>query len=133
MSKKLTQDEAIEKFREKQGFKYDYSKVVYVNMTTKVEIGCLKHGSFWKRPGTHLNQLQGCPKCSSEKIRTALALSNTEFVTRAVAIHGNLYNYSKVVYVNSFTKVKIICRTHGLFWQKPGVHIYMKRKCPKCV
>lgn len=41
---------------------YDYSKVHYVDNSTKVEITCPVHGSFLMRPYAHL-QGQGCPKC----------------------------------------------------------------------
>ena len=42
---------------------------------------------------------------------------NTEiFIERAKKKHGDIYNYSKVKYVNSTTKVEIICPIHGSFW-----------------
>ncbi len=43
--------------------KYDYSKVVYSNVNTKVEIICPEHGSFWQKPNDHL-QGHGCSECS---------------------------------------------------------------------
>ena len=42
------------------------------------------------------------------------------FIQRANLIHNNKYDYSKVDYVNSYTKVCIICPEHGEFWQKIG-------------
>lgn len=42
---------------------YDYSKVKYIDNSTKVEIICLQHGSFWMRPYSHLSG-QRCPTCS---------------------------------------------------------------------
>lgn len=50
-------------------------------------------------------------------------LPTTEFVRRARVIHGDKYDYSKVVYVNSKTKVCIICKEHGEFWQKTSDHL----------
>ena len=38
-------------------------------------------------------------------------------------IHGDLYDYSKVEYINTYTKVKIICKTHGIFEQTPQSHL----------
>ena len=55
-----------------------------------------------------------------------------EFVKRAQKIHGNKYDYSKVNYVNSRTKVCIICPEHGPFWQTPANHINLKQNCPRC-
>ncbi len=35
------------------------------------------------------------------------------FINKAIAIHGNKYDYSKVNYVKSSQKVTIICPKHG--------------------
>lgn len=45
------------------------------------------------------------------------------FIERAVVVHGNKYDYSLVEYVNSKTKVKIICPNHGVFEQVPVRHL----------
>ena len=47
-------------------------------------------------------------------------------------VHGDRYDYSKVEYVNSFTKVTIVCSDHGEFTQTPDNHLKGKG-CPKCV
>ena len=54
-----------------------------------------------------------------------------EFIKKAKEIHGDKYDYSKVDYVNSATKVCIICPEHGEFWQIPSSHLQGKG-CPKC-
>ena len=57
---------------------------------------------------------------------------NTEvFVRKARLVHGNKYDYSKVNYVNSATKVCIICPIHGEFLQAPAEHLRGKG-CVKC-
>ena len=58
-------------------------------------------------------------------------LTQEEFINRAIAIHGNKYDYSKVVYVNSTTDVCIICPIHGEFWQTPSGHL-QGRGCKDC-
>jgi len=45
------------------------------------------------------------------------------FIEKAKLIHGETYDYSKVVYVNNKTKVKIICSKHGEFEQTPDSHL----------
>ena len=45
---------------------------------------------------------------------------NEIFIERAKKVHGDKYDYSKVEYVNTHTKVCIICPEHGEFWQLPG-------------
>lgn len=61
MPKRKTTKEFIEEAKMVHGNKYDYSKVVYVNNNTKVEIICPEHGSFFQRPNDHLKK-NGCPK-----------------------------------------------------------------------
>lgn len=59
-------------------------------------------------------------------------MKKEEFVEKAIKIHGNKYDYSKVEYVNNKTNVCIICPEHGEFWQAPDKHINRKQGCPKC-
>jgi len=55
------------------------------------------------------------------------------FIAKANKIHGNRYNYSKVNYINAKTKITIICRDHGEFYQTPSNHLsnYNCQKCAK--
>ena len=43
----------------------------------------------------------------------------------------DIYDYSEVEYINNHTKVKIICRKHGIFLQAPDSHM-CGRGCPSC-
>lgn len=54
-----------------------------------------------------------------------------KFIEKANKRHNNKYDYSKVEYVDSVTKVCIICPEHGEFWQTPQGHI-RGNSCPKC-
>lgn len=58
-------------------------------------------------------------------------LTTEEFIAKARAIHGDKYDYSKVVYINAKTKVCIICPEHGEFWQLPNNHLQY-RGCSAC-
>lgn len=122
---RLTTDEFIRRAKLIYGDKYDYSKVNYVNKITKVIIICPIHGEFEKYPLDFLRG-QGCQKCSvnvrARKRRTKLE----EFISRAIAVYGDRYDYSKVNYVNNRTKVCIICPIHGEFWQTPYAHLQGK-------
>ena len=55
-----------------------------------------------------------------------------EFIKKSIKIHGNKYDYSKVNYIDSLTKVDIICKKHGVFKQKPNKHFKNSGGCPKC-
>ena len=58
-------------------------------------------------------------------------LTTKEFIKKAQDIHGDKYDYSKVNYVNSKTKVCIICPDHGEFMQIPPSHL-QGAGCLKC-
>ena len=110
--------------------KYNYSKVNYINANTKVCIICPIHGEFWQTPANHLKGRK-CPKCKFELLKRKNTKSKEQFITEANIIHNNKYNYSKIEYVNTNTKVCIICPEHGEFWQTPANHL-KKHGCPKC-
>ena len=61
----------------------------------------------------------------------AIKLTKEKFVEKANKVHGDKYNYSKVEYINSQTKVCIICPIHGEFWQTPNAHLNGSG-CKKC-
>ena len=58
-------------------------------------------------------------------------LSKEQFIAKSKVVHGNKYDYSKVEYVNNYTKVCIVCPVHGEFWQIPNNHLHGKG-CIKC-
>ena len=58
-------------------------------------------------------------------------MTTEEFIHKAQAVHGDRYDYSKVEYAGSKTKVCIICPKHGEFWQQPSQH-FRGHGCPKC-
>ena len=43
----------VERCESVHGKKYDYSKLEYLNMHTKVCIICDEHGEFWQNPQLH--------------------------------------------------------------------------------
>lgn len=58
--------------------------------------------------------------------------SNTKkFIDKCKKVHGDRYNYDKVVYTKSIDKVIITCCFHGDFLQTPAAHL-SNRGCPKC-
>lgn len=127
---KTNKENFIKESNEVHQNKYDYSKVDYKGVTTKVKIICPVHGEFWQTPRVHLNGC-GCPKCGLERQNDATRLTTEEFIIRANKIQGNKYDYSKVEYVDYMTKVCIICPEHGEFWQTPNKHL-LGQGCPKC-
>jgi hypothetical protein len=58
-------------------------------------------------------------------------LTTEQFIQKAKSIHGDKYDYSLVKYVNSRTKISIICKKHGKFNQIPKNHLFGKG-CKLC-
>jgi hypothetical protein len=58
-------------------------------------------------------------------------ISTIDILTRFENAHGSRFDYTKVQYINSGTKVIIGCRLHGDFTQLPADHSH-GRGCVKC-
>ena len=120
---KVTTESFIARAKELHGERYDYSLVEYTGNRYIVHIICAIHGTFQQRPNDHLRP-RGCPACGR--------FSNKElFIEKAKAIHGDLYDYSLVVYTHSKDKVKIVCPIHGIFETNPSTHL-QGHQCPHC-
>ena len=96
----------------------------YKNAFTKIIIGCSKCGDYEQKPNGHLCG-QSCPKCRG------FYKTNEQFIQEAKEVHGDNYDYSKTNYVNSYTKVIIICKEHGEIEQVPSSHL-SGQGCYKC-
>ena len=107
--------------------RYDYSLVDYKNNKTKIKIICPIHGVFEQYPYAHLKKKQGCNLCYKKNMFDDIYT----FIEKSNLIHNNKYDYSLTNYINSKTKVKIICPKHGVFEQIPNDHINGSG-CPKC-
>lgn len=133
--KKLTTEEFIRKSKIKYGNKFDYSKVNYINNDIKVIIICPTHGYFEQKPGNHLSSKYGCTKCGigrekynkieEKRIYKEKLFNNivTNFLSKCSEVHNNKYDYSMVEYKNTTHKIKIICKEHGDFLQRPSAHL----------
>ena len=64
-------NEFVKRAKKIHGNKYDYSKVEYVNVDTKVCIICPKHGEFWETPYCHVSG-NGCPTCNESHLEKAM-------------------------------------------------------------
>lgn len=126
----LSTEEFIEKAKKIHGNKYDYSKVKYIKSKEKICIICPEHGEFWQTPNEHLMG-NGCKKCGYKKISNKVSLTTQVFIERAKKIHGDKYDYSKVKYVSTRVPIAIICKKHGIFYQKPNYHL-SGCGCPFC-
>ena len=120
----LTTETFTQKAQNKHKNKFDYSLVNYTASKSKVKIICYEHGVFTSTPSAHLMGT-GCPKC------VGLYRTTDEFIELSSDIHRNKFDYSLVNYIDTKTKVKIICPEHGVFEQLPTNHL-LNMGCKKC-
>lgn len=125
--KKENLDNFIKEATEKHNNYYSYNKVNYIDSSTPVIITCPIHGDFLQTPHSHLTY--GCKECTNDKHRLPI----NEFINRSKNFFGNSFDYSKVNYINNYTKVKLICNDCGLeFEVLPYDHMRGKGMCPNC-
>ena len=122
---KLKNKEWIDKCINKYKNKYDYSLVNYITDRINVKIICPIHGELNQKPKDHYKT--GCGLCN--KIQKSLTNSQI-FIEKCKKIYDGKYDYSLVSYINNKTKVKIICHKHGVFEQRPDLHL--RHGCPSC-
>jgi len=87
-----------------------------------------QYGHEWKVGLASVLGGNGCPTCNIEKQR----YTTDEFIEKAKLVHGNRYEYSNLKYLTKRTKVEIICKEHGAFWQLPGGHL-KGNGCKLCI
>lgn len=130
----------IEKAKKVHEDKYDYSKAVFKNNRTRIEIICSEHGSFFQFPTNHLKG-SGCKICAQEKRKIkkpktnfkipGKKLNQEEAINRFKKVHGDKYDYSKVNYIKYNNLVTIICPDHGSFEMLPYSH-WQGSGCLEC-
>ena len=125
-----TTQEYIEKAIIVHGDTFEYKKCVYVDSETPVIITCKIHGDFPQRPSSHLSGC-GCRECGLISTSVKLRFDNAFFIEKAIDFHGEIYDYTKVVYINSYTPVKVICKKHTEFSVVPYAH-WRGSGCPIC-
>ena len=120
-----TQEQFLQKAKEKHGDKFDYTKTKYKNQNTPIIVTCPIHGDIKTTPANHLHY--DCKKCVDEKQRK----SPEDFLNQIKDVHGDKYDFSKTKYKGSNEKVIVTCPKHGDFNVAPG-HLLYGAGCPKC-
>lgn len=129
-NKKHTRQSFINKCNAVHGFSYDYHKVLYHSLKSKIIITCRKHGEFIQSAASHLSG-RGCPSCAINNRALMKRVGIIDFISRSQSMHGDRYDYSKVKYTTMFDKITIGCKSHGDFRQTPHNH-ELGKGCPKC-
>ena len=122
--------EILKRFELVHGNLYDYSDFIYGGANTDSTIICKIHGPFQQKPVNHVSG-KGCPKCAQDIRAASRTLGDEVWLERFKEAHGDLYEFSEAVRIRTTKKAKIICPTHGAFFQKPQNHA-AGEGCPKC-
>lgn len=114
---------------------YDYSRVIYINSTTDVEIGCKKCGRWFKMNPNHHIRGQGCKICNKEEANKKRQNTTEKFIVEAKKIYGDTNDYSESqCNGNCYQKnIKIKCNScERIYYKSYRQHIYNREGCPFC-
>lgn len=126
---KITTSDFITRAIEVHGNLYNYSKVEYATMRTKICIIDNVYGEFYQSPMSHLSG-SGHPERGKISSATKRKMGRDEFIKKSIKKHGTLYDYTKVQYINIDTPVCIFDPKYGEFWQSPWNHLH-SNGCPE--
>jgi predicted Zn-ribbon and HTH transcriptional regulator len=132
-TKKLTQQQLLDRCNSIHGAKFDYSNSIYKGMLTKIEVKCNTCNYAWLvTPGNHIGpKLSGCPNCKRLK-QIGRALKTTDTIINEIKqSHGDKFLYDRLIYVNCNTKVTVGCKIHGYFEKWPN-DLKHNSGCPRC-
>lgn len=123
----------IARAKEVHGDYYDYSLIKEVKKVKDiVTIICPEHGPFEQLPNNHLKGECGCLQCQGKAEDFVKINTKEDFIQQAIKRFGDKFDYSKVNYVNSRTKITIICPEHGEFEILPYGFLHNVCGCPQC-
>lgn len=132
--------EVLKQFKRVHGDTYDYSKVDPT--AKKFTIICRKHGEFKQSRTSHIKYRTPCPICRKDVPQTNQFSSESyreKLFKKVIEEFRNIrggkydYDYSKSIFVNLSTPMKIICKEHGEFFQKPRHHRKGSIVCKGCL
>lgn len=109
--------------------KYDYSEVIFTNVSTHVRIICPHHGIFNQTPHKHI-QGRGCPSCA--KLSRSQSCIKFKSISDLHTIHCGKYeypNFNPLTRLND--KIDVNCLNHGNFTIRLKNHLN-GQGCAKC-
>lgn len=132
--KKKTLEEFIKEANIVHNFKYDYSKVNYINQRTCIDIICPIHGSFNQTPKNHLKG-QGCPICGKLFAKQYHKGQYNKFIEEVNKRYGDVYEFPFIAneYENNKSKITYKCKKCGFSnTVEANYFITSFNGCPNC-
>lgn len=81
-----------------------FDKAEYKGSNELIELGCQKHGYYWVRATSYLNDGCDCPKCNKLDL---------EDVKKEIVVHGHDYGLDNLQFKTDHDMVEIECSRHG--------------------
>ena len=126
MGKRLTHEEFMEKFYEKNENAENIEILgEYVNYKTKIKARCKIDNHEWEVIPDSLLRGIGCPKCSGKAKK-----STEEFIKEIKEINDNIEVLGE--YKSNKTKIKCKCKIDGYEWEARPSNLLEGYGCPKC-
>lgn len=121
MTPKKTIEDFIEESKRIWGDRFDYSQTVYRGALKKVKLLDKMRGIMIEQIASLHLQGHECKNLDKE-----------EFINLSKVSSDFSYGYEKCEYINSTTKVELICPQHGSFLVIPFNHLNYGNGCKKC-
>lgn len=128
--KKLSQEEFIKRLEEIFKGELLFTNTLYSGCKELVEVLCPNCGPIQKRADKLLRGT-GCPVCREKQCRISKRSNTEKFIDRVRKEKLENYDCSRVVYVNSKTKVILGCEKHSWFEIAPAT-LFQGSGCPQC-
>lgn len=134
--KRLTTEEFIKRAKENGYTNFDYSKVNYINNSTKVCIICPIHGELYLNPTIFFkpNKII-CKYCSKKEDNShGFCYTNEEYLKLIKEKYKNSENllFDKINYITSHQNIIVTCKYHGDLLVKPYHLLNSTYNCPIC-
>lgn len=116
-------ESVVHKARQVHGDTYEYLKLGKLWGRPSIYFLCKEHGEVHKTTNKHISAKQGCPKCSNLESSQNKRYSFVEYKTKALKVHGGVYNYKGLSIEDGFTYVNYECKQHGAVRQLAASHL----------
>ena len=130
---KSNTDIYIRKVKLKHGAnKFNFEKTNYIGSNDIVEVYCNVCQDDFRICANKLLNGRGCQRCGYNIMSQKAKYTKEDFIKKSVEFHGeNIFNYSLVNYIDSKTKVTIICNKCNKNYEiEPRSHY--NTGCTKC-
>lgn len=124
-SRRKTDEQWIELFRDKFGNKFTYGTTKKVGHTLKIEVICKEHGVSLQDRHFHFKDSLGCPGCRDQR-----SLEN--LIGKFEKKHGDKFEYHKTKYSGYKSESIVTCKLHGDFKTVLSDVSKIKYPCLEC-